>query len=116
MSRRRCSMPPFLAAILVLGTASATEPEGPKPGPPLTAEGSKNGTANGEGKNNGAAPTGPAVVIDLGPRQGSATPTQQCFAHTGGGNIDVAQPTPDVVVVTMTGVAVAGAYPVKTSF
>src|SRR5262249_21755861 len=34
---------------------------------------------------------------------------------TGGGNIDVAQPTPDVVVVTMTGVAVAGAHPCSQS-
>src|SRR5262249_27971006 len=37
------------------------------------------------------------------------------FTHTGGGNIDVAQPSPDTLVITMTGVAVAGAHPWKHS-
>jgi hypothetical protein len=37
------------------------------------------------------------------------------FTHTGGGNMDVAQPTPDAIVVTMTGVAVAGGHPCKDS-
>jgi hypothetical protein len=57
----------------------------------------------------------PAVSIALGSRKGAATPTRQGFTHTGGGNIDVAQPSPDIVVVTMTGVAVAGAHPCKDS-
>jgi hypothetical protein len=61
------------------------------------------------------APAGPAVTITLGSRQGRVIPTRQGFTHTGGGNIDVAQPTPDTVVVTMTGVAVAGAHPCKDS-
>jgi hypothetical protein len=61
------------------------------------------------------APSGPAVTIVLGSRHGHATPTRQGFAHTGGGNIDVAQPAPDTVIVTMTGVAVAGAHPCKES-
>lgn len=56
-----------------------------------------------------------AVSIVVGSRKASATPTQQGFTHTGGGNIDVAQPSPDTVVVTMTGVAVAGAHPCKDS-
>jgi hypothetical protein len=43
------------------------------------------------------------------------TPERQGFTHTGGGNIDVAQPAADTVVVTMTGVAVAGAHPCKAS-
>jgi hypothetical protein len=57
----------------------------------------------------------PAVSIALGSRKASATPTQQGFTHTGGGNIDVAQPSPDTIVITMTGVAVAGAHPCKDS-
>src|SRR5947209_7349005 len=60
-------------------------------------------------------PAGPPVTIVLGSRHGHATPHRQGFTHTGGGNIDVAQPTPDVIVVTMTGVAVAGAHPCKDS-
>jgi hypothetical protein len=57
----------------------------------------------------------PSVTISLGNRQATATPIRQGFTHTGGGNIDVAQPTPDALVVTMTGVAVAGAHPCKDS-
>ena len=60
-------------------------------------------------------PSGPPVTIVLGSRHGHATPQRQGFAHTGGGNIDVAQPAPDTVIVTMTGVAVAGAHPCKDS-
>src|SRR5438105_8203415 len=60
-------------------------------------------------------PAGPAVTITLGARHGHVTPVRQGFTHTGGGNIDVAQPTPDAVVVTMTGVAVAGGHPCKDS-
>jgi hypothetical protein len=61
------------------------------------------------------APAGPQVTIVLGSRHGHATPVRQGFAHTGGGNIDVAQPAPDTVIVTMSGVAVAGAHPCKDS-
>src|SRR6266436_5967834 len=57
----------------------------------------------------------PSVTISLGNRQATATPIRQGFTHTGAGNIDVAQPTPDVLVVTMTAVAVAGAHPCKDS-
>ena len=35
------------------------------------------------------------------------TPHRQGLCHTGAGNIDVAQPAPDTVVITMTGAAVA---------
>src|SRR3954471_2896870 len=61
-----------------------------------------------------AAP-GPSVTITLGGRHGHGTPTRQGFTHTGGGNIDVAQPAADTIVVTMTGVAVGGAHPCKHS-
>src|SRR5262245_25917472 len=61
------------------------------------------------------APAAPPVTITLGSRHGHVTPIRQGFTHTGGGNIDVAQPAPDTVVVTMTGAAVAGAHPCKDS-
>jgi hypothetical protein len=67
------------------------------------------------GQDEGAAPAGPSVTMALGSRHGHATPARQGFSHTGGGNIDVAQPSPDTVVVTMTGVAVAGGHPSKES-
>jgi hypothetical protein len=63
----------------------------------------------------GADGPAPSVTINLGDRQASATPIRAGFTHTGAGNIDVAQPTPDALVVTMTGVAVAGAHPCKDS-
>src|SRR5262245_20269798 len=52
-------------------------------------------------------PDTPAVSITLEPRQARATPHRQGCCHTGGGNIDVAQPAPDTVVITMTGAGVA---------
>ena len=60
-----------------------------------------------------SAPSTP--TIKLYDRQGQVTPRRAGFQHTGGGNIDVAQPSPDTVVITMTGVAVAGAHPLKDS-
>src|SRR5262249_7420234 len=61
-----------------------------------------------------AAPPPPAS-IKLGLRHGPAVPARCGHAHTGAGNVDVAQPSPDTVVVTMTGVAAAGANPCKES-
>lgn len=61
------------------------------------------------------APAGPAVTITLGSRHGHVTPERRGCNHTGGGNIDVQQPSPDTVVITMTGVTVAYAHPFKTS-
>jgi hypothetical protein len=60
------------------------------------------------------APPPPASII-LGPRHGEAVPSRCGHSHTGAGNIDVAQPSPDTAVVTMTGVAAAGANPCKDS-
>jgi hypothetical protein len=62
-----------------------------------------------------AAPPAPPVSISLCNREAHAWPARKGFTHTGGGNIDVQQPTPDVVVITLTGVAVAGAHPVQNS-
>jgi hypothetical protein len=58
---------------------------------------------------------GPAVTVSVGSRHGHVTPVRKGFTHTGGGNLDVAQPAPDTLVVTMTGVAVAGGHPCKDS-
>jgi hypothetical protein len=60
-------------------------------------------------------PPAPQVTIDLGSRDAQGVPTRVGFAHTGGGNIDVQQPTPDVLVITMTGVAVAGGHVCRDS-
>ncbi len=62
-----------------------------------------------------AAASSPSVTLNLFERHGHATPHRQGFTHTGGGNTDVAQPSADTVVVTMTGVAVAGGHPCKDS-
>jgi len=61
-----------------------------------------------------STPSPPASIV-LGSRHGHVTPNRCGFTHTGGGNIDVAQPTSDVVVITMAGVAVAGAHPFTDS-
>jgi hypothetical protein len=53
------------------------------------------------------APPAPDVSISLGSRSGKVTPIRSGCTHTGGGNIDVQQPAPDTVVVTLSGVAVA---------
>ncbi len=54
-----------------------------------------------------AASSAPPVTITLGPRHGHVTPVRQGCTHTGGGNINVAQPAPDTVIVNMTGAAIA---------
>jgi hypothetical protein len=54
-----------------------------------------------------ATPATPPVSFTLGPRHGHVTPTRSGRTHTGGGNIDVAQPSPDTLLITMTAAAVA---------
>ena len=49
----------------------------------------------------------PPVSITLHERHGHVTPVKGKCTHTGGGLIDVAQPSPDTVVVTMTGLVIA---------
>lgn len=61
------------------------------------------------------AAASPPVSITLGSRHGHTTPSRCGFTHTGGGNIDIQQPSSDTVVITMTGVAVAGGHPCKAS-
>jgi hypothetical protein len=61
-------------------------------------------------------PAGPQVTIVVGPRHGHVTPVRHgCCTHTGGGNVDIVQPTPDTVIVTMTGVCVATGHPCKNA-
>jgi hypothetical protein len=60
-----------------------------------------------------AATPAPSVSLALGARSGKVTPVRSGYTHTGGGNIDVQQPAPDTVVITMAGVAVAYGGPTK---
>ena len=55
-----------------------------------------------------AGPPAPKVAFVLKDRHGHATPERVGSTHTGGGNTDVAQPSDDKLIITMTGVAVAG--------
>jgi hypothetical protein len=61
-----------------------------------------------------AAPAPPVSINQLS-RTAQATPNRIGFTHTGGGNLDVQQPSPDTLVATLTGVAVAGGHPCKHS-
>jgi hypothetical protein len=54
-----------------------------------------------------AAAAPPPVSLTLLGRHGHVTPEKGKCTHTGGGLIDVASPSPDTVIVTMTGAAVA---------
>jgi len=56
------------------------------------------------------------MAITLGPRHGHVTPMRQGFTHTGAGIVQVTQPTPDSILITMIGAAMAGAHPCKDSF
>ncbi len=58
-----------------------------------------------------AAAAAPTADFTLYGRHGHVTPHRTGCSHTGGGYIDVQQPTPDVIQVTMTGVAVATGSP-----
>jgi hypothetical protein len=83
-----------LAACGLSVTRTAAQPPKAQPGQPL------NITVT-------TATPAPDVSFALGSRSGKVTPLRSGSTHTGGGNIDVQQPAPDTIVVTMTGVAVA---------
>jgi hypothetical protein len=51
----------------------------------------------------------PPVSITLHERHGHVTPAKGKCTHTGGGLIDVATPTPDVVIITVSGSVTANA-------
>ncbi len=59
-----------------------------------------------------AEPASPPITMKLNGRQAKATPTKCACGKTGGGNIDVAQPAPDTVIITVTGAALAEGLPV----
>src|SRR5450755_799590 len=54
-----------------------------------------------------AAPAAPQVSITLFERHGHVTPNKGKCTHTGGGLIDVATPSGDTVVITMSGAVLA---------
>jgi hypothetical protein len=89
----------LLGSALPLTALHAQEPKAVPPGTPVTIVVSP------------AAPAVPDVSISLLKRTGHVTPCKSKCTHTGGGNIDVQQPSPDTLVVTMTGVAVAYGTP-----
>jgi hypothetical protein len=99
---KRAGGPPLLAAALLLAPGAVPAQPPPQAVPPGTPV---NITVAP------AAATSPTTTFVIGPRHGHVVPHRNGCTHTGGGNIDIAQPSPDTVVVTMTGVAVAyGAF------
>jgi hypothetical protein len=94
-SRGRALSTAVLVALLAAVPVAAQEKKIIPPGTPVTITVQP------------AAPTSPPVSFILGPRHGHVTPLRKGCTHTGAGNIDVAQPSPDTLVITMTGVAVA---------
>jgi hypothetical protein len=56
-----------------------------------------------------AGATPPPVSLTLLGRHGHVTPEKGHCTHTGGGLIDIASPSPDAVLITMTGAVVANA-------
>ena len=91
----------LLGSALPLLSAHAQEKTVVAPGTPVTITVTQ------------AQPAAPDVSISLLKRTGHVTPCNGKCTHTGGGNIDVQQPTPDTLVVTMTGAAVAYGTPLN---
>ncbi len=100
-----------VAAFLPLGTLLVYPPTSPgqKPFPPAIPFGGSLVQVQAQAP----APTNP--VITLFDRQAQVIPTRKGYHHTGGGNMDVIRPGPDIVVINMTGIAVAGAHPFHNS-
>jgi hypothetical protein len=84
-----------LSVLLGPALAWSQQPKTVPPGTPVTISVTPAGS------------TAPPASLILGPRHGHVTPERHGCTHTGGGNIDVAQPSPDTVVITMSGAAVA---------
>jgi hypothetical protein len=84
-----------LAGLLPLSALLAQQPQTIPPGTPVTISVTP------------AVSTAPPASLILGPRHGHVIPERRGCTHTGGGNIDVVQPSPDTVIITMTGAAVA---------
>ena len=91
------------AVLLPLPLLAKDEPTKVAPGTPVTITVQQ------------AAPSTPTCSLILDDRHAHVTPMRCGFTHTGGGYIDVSTPDPDTVVITMTGVVVAGEHPCKDS-
>lgn len=96
-------IPGAAALLLPLPILAADEPTRVQPGTPVIITVKP------------AEAAAPAVTLTLKDRHGHATPHRAGCAHTGGGNVDVQQPSPDTVIVTFTGVAVATGGPKGSS-
>jgi hypothetical protein len=82
----------FISIIRFIGLASAQQPSS-QPVPTPAAR---------------PAPAAlPPVSFVVGSRRGHVTPTRTYGSHTGGGIIEVVQPAPDTLIITMSGAAVA---------
>lgn len=79
---------------LVPSLRAGQPPKGAAPGQPLNITVTSSAPA-------------PDVSISLGSRSSKVVPVRSGCTHTGGGNIDIQQPSADTIVVTMSGVAVA---------
>lgn len=99
MTRRTALAAGLTAAPGLLAAARAQEKKEVPPGAPVTI------TVT-------TTPAAPDVSLSLGKRTAQVVPSRVRCNHTGGGNIDVQQPSPDVIVVTMSGAAVAYGSPV----
>jgi hypothetical protein len=100
---QRAAVASLLGLFLSLSGVSAQQPKTVPPGAPVTITVTP------------ATAAPPPASITLGLRHGHVTPIRSGFTHTGGGTIDVAQPSPDTVVITMLGVVVAGGHPCSAS-
>ena len=89
----------LVGSVLPLTALHAEDPKTVPPGTPVTITVSP------------AAAAAPDVSIQLLKRTGHVTPCNSKCTHSGGGNIDVQQPSPDTIVVTMSGAAVAYGTP-----
>jgi len=63
----------------------------------------------------GAEPKSPPVWIQLRDRTAQVSPSRTGTARSGGGNIDVQQPAPDTVVITLTAAVSAADHPCGSS-
>lgn len=89
----------LIGAVLPMSAMAAQDVKPIPPGTPVTITVTQ------------ATPAAPSVTITLKDRHGHATPCRVGCVHLGGGNIDVQQPSPDTVVITVTGIAVAYGSP-----
>ena len=91
------------AGLVPVGLRAGDKPVAAAPGQPLNITVS-------------TAAAAPDVSLVLGSRSAKVTPCRSGCNHTGGGNIDVQQPSPNTLVVTMAGGAVAYGGPCEGAY